>query len=145
MFVGGGYAGVEALAEIEDMARYATRYYDSIEPSDLHFVLVEMANRILPEVSEDLGRYTVDRLRERGIDVRLGTTLDSCVDGHVELSDGGRFDADTIVWTAGVKASPVLRNTDLPLDEKGRLKGNRRPARRGARACLDRGRQRGRA
>jgi NADH dehydrogenase len=121
VFVGGGYAGVEALGEIEDMARFATHYYDNIGPADLRFVLVEMANRILPEVSEDLGQYTVDRLAERGIDVRLGTKLESCVGGHVVLSDGTEFDADTIVWTAGVKANPVLASSDLPRDSAGRV------------------------
>ncbi|MGI8702658.1 MAG: NAD(P)/FAD-dependent oxidoreductase [Nocardioidaceae bacterium] len=122
VFVGGGYAGVEALAEIEDMARYATRYYENIGPEDLRFVLVEMADRILPEVGADLGVYTVDRLRERGIDVRLGTKLVSCVGGHVVLSDGLELDADTIVWTAGVKANPVLTSSDLPLDASRRVR-----------------------
>lgn len=122
VFVGGGYAGVEALAELEDMARYATRYYDSISEDDLRFVLVEAAGRILPEVGEDMGRYTVKRLQDRNIDVRLNTRLESCVDGHVVLSDGEEFDSDTIVWTAGVKANPVLASSDLPLDEKGRVK-----------------------
>ncbi|MGH3502466.1 MAG: NAD(P)/FAD-dependent oxidoreductase [Nocardioidaceae bacterium] len=122
VFVGGGYAGVEALAEIEDMARFATRYYDSISAGDLRFVLVEMADRILPEVGADMGRYTVDRLRKRGIEVRLGTKLESCVDNHVALSDGTELDADTIVWTAGVKANPVLMRSDLPIDVHGRVR-----------------------
>jgi NADH dehydrogenase len=122
VFVGGGYAGVEALAELEDMARYATRYYEDIEPKDLRFVLVEATGRILPEVGPEMGRYTVKELRKRGIDVKLDTRLESCVAGHVVLSDGTEFDSDTIVWTAGVKANPVLRQTDLPLDERGRLR-----------------------
>jgi NADH dehydrogenase len=122
VFVGGGYAGVEALAEIEDMARFATRYYENIGPADLRFVLVEMAGRILPEVGEKLGRYTVDRLTERGIEVKLGTKLESCVDGHIVLSDGSQFDADTVVWTAGVKANPVLDASDLPRDKAGRVR-----------------------
>jgi NADH:ubiquinone reductase (H+-translocating) len=123
VFVGGGYAGVEALAELQDMAWYAvSRYYEDFQPEDMRWVLVEAANRILPEVGEDLGRYTVDRLREAHIDVKLETRLESCVDGHVVLSDGSTFDSDTIVWTAGVKANPVLAKTDLPLDEKGRVR-----------------------
>jgi NADH:ubiquinone reductase (H+-translocating) len=122
VFVGGGYAGIEALAELEDMARYATRYYERISSDDLHFVLVEASNRILPEVSEDMGRYTAEQLRRRGIDIRLQTRLESCVDGHVVLSDGEEFDADIIVWTAGVKANPVLAKSDLPLDDRGRVK-----------------------
>jgi NADH dehydrogenase len=122
VFVGGGYAGVEAIAELEDLARYATRYFDTLTPADLHFVLVEAAGRILPEVGEDMGRYTVKRLTERGIDVRLNTRLDSAVDRHIVLSDGTEFDADTLVWTAGVKANPVLLDSDLPRDDKGRLR-----------------------
>ena len=68
-----------------------------------------------------MSAYTVDRLRERNIDVRLDTRLESAVDGHIKLSDGEEFDAETLVWTAGVKANPVLGDTDLPLDDKGRL------------------------
>src|SRR5690606_36059558 len=111
VFVGGGYAGVKALAELEDMARYACRYYDNVEPSDMRWVLVEAADRILPEVGPDMGEYTVEQLRQRGIEVRLQTLLKSCKEGHVELSDGTEFEADTIVWTAGVKANPVLAHT----------------------------------
>ena len=119
--VGGGYAGVEALAELEDMARAACRDYDEIDPAEMRWVLVEAAGRILPEVSASLGRYTVDRLRERGIAVLLETRLLSCVDGHVELTDGQRFETDTVVWTAGVRANPALLATDLPLDGSGRV------------------------
>ena len=120
--VGGGYAGVEALAELEDLTRYATRYYADLEPSDLRWVLVEATGRILPEVGEDMGRYTVEQLRRRTIDVRLETRLESCVGGHVVLDDGTELDSATLVWTAGVKAHPVLALTDLPLDERGRVR-----------------------
>ena len=119
--VGGGYAGIEALAEMEDMARGALRYYAELDPSDMRWVLVEATNRILPEVGPDMGAYTAEQLRRRGIDIRLGTRLESCVDGHVRLSDGSQFEADTIVWTAGVKPSPMLERTDLPRDERGRI------------------------
>jgi NADH:ubiquinone reductase (H+-translocating) len=122
VFVGGGYAGVEAFAELEDMARYATRYYSNLGPADMRWVLVEATGRILPEVGDDLGQYTVEQLRSRSMEVLLHTRLESCVDGHVELSDGQRFDADTIVWTAGVKANPVVASTGLPLDERGRIR-----------------------
>jgi NADH:quinone reductase (non-electrogenic) len=121
-FVGGGFAGIEALAELEDMARYATRYYENIEPSDLRWVLVEAAGRVLPEVRESLGVYTVLQLEKRGIEVYLSTLAKSFEGGHVVLSDGTEFDSDTIVWTAGVKANPVLTGSDLPIDERGRVK-----------------------
>jgi NADH dehydrogenase len=122
VFVGGGFAGVEALGELEDMARYALRYYRDLDARDLRFVLVEAAGRILPEVGEELGRYTVERLRERGIEVRLNTRLNSCVGHHIVLSDGDEFDASTLVWTAGVKPSPMLTDSDLPLGPKGHLR-----------------------
>jgi NADH:ubiquinone reductase (H+-translocating) len=121
-FVGGGFAGIEALAELEDMARYAIRYYENIETSDLRWVLVEAAGRILPEVRESLGVYTVLQLERRGIEVYLSTLAKSFEDGHVILSDGTEFDSDTIVWTAGVKANPVLAGSDLPLDDRGRVR-----------------------
>jgi NADH dehydrogenase len=121
VFIGGGYAGVEAMAELEDMSRYALRYFPSIEPREMRWVLVEAASRIMPEVSVRLSAYTVDRLAERDIDVRLNTRLESAVDGHIVLSDGTEFEADTLVWTAGVKANPMLEGTDLPRDDKGRL------------------------
>ncbi|MGN9755400.1 NAD(P)/FAD-dependent oxidoreductase [Streptomyces sp. SD31] len=122
VFVGGGYAGVEALGELEDMARYATRYYHNVRPEDMKWILVEASDRILPEVGEDMGRYTVTELRRRNIDVRLHTRLESCVDRVAVLSDGARFPTRTVVWTAGVKPHPILAATDLPLNERGRLK-----------------------
>jgi NADH dehydrogenase len=121
VFIGAGYAGIEALAEMEDMTRDALRYYDELDPADMHWVLVEATHRVLPEVDRDMGAYTVEQLRRRGLDVRLETRLESCVDGVVKLSDGDEFAADTIVWTAGVKPSPMLDQTDLPRDGKGRV------------------------
>lgn len=122
VFVGGGYAGVEALGELEDMARYTARYYHNVKPEDMKWILVEASDRILPEVGEEMGRYTVTELRRRNIDVRLHTRLDSCADRVAVLSDGARFPTRTVVWTAGVKPHPVLAATDLPLNERGRLK-----------------------
>ncbi|MFK4105011.1 NAD(P)/FAD-dependent oxidoreductase [Streptomyces sp. NPDC019531] len=122
VFVGGGYAGVEALGELEDMARYTARYYHNVRPEDMKWILVEATGRILPEVGEEMGRYTVSELRRRNIDVRLNTRLESCVDRVAVLSDGSRFPTRTVVWTAGVKPSPLLAATDLPLNERGRLK-----------------------
>jgi len=121
VFVGGGYAGIEALAEMEDMARDALRYYPELKQEEMHWVLVEATQRILPEVDPDMGAYTVRQLLKRQLDIRLGTLLESCVDGVVKLSDGDSFAADTIVWTAGVKPHPLIAATDLPRDAKGRI------------------------
>ncbi|MDO0927037.1 NAD(P)/FAD-dependent oxidoreductase [Streptomyces sp. TG1A-8] len=122
VFVGGGYAGVEALGELQDMARYAARYYHNVRPGDMRWILVEAAGRILPEVGEELGRYTVTQLRRRNVQVLLDTRLESCADRVAVLSDGQRFPTRTVVWTAGVKPHPVLAATDLPRTGRGRLK-----------------------
>ncbi|GGU25070.1 NADH dehydrogenase [Streptomyces daghestanicus] len=121
VFVGGGYAGVEALGELEDMARYAARSYHNIEPDDMKWILVEASGRVLPEVGEELGRRTVTELRRRNIDVRLRTRLESCADRVAVLSDGSRFPTRTVVWTAGVRPHPLLAATDLPRTGQGRL------------------------
>ncbi|MDQ3734388.1 MAG: NAD(P)/FAD-dependent oxidoreductase [Actinomycetota bacterium] len=121
-FVGGGYAGIEAFAELEDMASYAVKkYYPQLRADEMRWVLVEASSRILPEVSLVLAAYTVDQLLHRGMEVRLNTRLESMVEGHVVLNDGDAYDCDTVVWTAGVKPNPLLRNTDLRLDSKGRI------------------------
>ncbi|MET7382210.1 NAD(P)/FAD-dependent oxidoreductase [Streptomyces sp. NPDC005526] len=122
VFVGGGYAGVEALGELEDMARYAARYYHNVKPGDMKWILVEASDRILPEVGEEMGRYTVSELRRRNIQVLLETRLESCADRVAVLSDGQRFPTRTVVWTAGVKPHPLLAATDLPRNGRGRLK-----------------------
>ncbi|WP_026197230.1 NAD(P)/FAD-dependent oxidoreductase [Sciscionella marina] len=120
--VGGGFSGIETLAELEDMSRYACRYYENIESSDLRWVLVEGTGRILPEVRESLGVWTAEQLEARGVEIYLDTLAKSFEGGHVQLSDGTEFDSDTIIWTAGVKANPVLGSSDLPIDKRGRLK-----------------------
>ncbi|MEU4550893.1 NAD(P)/FAD-dependent oxidoreductase [Micromonospora violae] len=120
-FVGGGYAGIEALAEMEDMARDALRYYPELKQDEVRWVLVEATQRVLPEVDRDMGAYTVRQLMKRNMDIRLDTRLESCVDGVVKLSDGDSFRSDTIVWTAGVKPSPMLDATDFPRDDRRRV------------------------
>ncbi|MET8088945.1 NAD(P)/FAD-dependent oxidoreductase [Micromonospora sp. NPDC005220] len=120
-FVGGGYAGIEALAEMEDMARDALRYYPELKQDEVRWVLVEATQRVLPEVDRDMGAYTVQQLLKRNMDIRLDTRLESCVDGVVKLSDGDSFRSDTIVWTAGVKPSPMLDSTDFPRDDRRRI------------------------
>jgi NADH dehydrogenase len=121
VFVGGGYAGVEALAELEDLARDASRRYPGISRSDMRWVLVEAAREILPEMAPDMGPYAVRILRQRGIEVRLNTTLVSAVGGTMRLSDGDEFEADTLVWTAGVKPHPLAAQLGFATDERGRI------------------------
>lgn len=122
VFVGAGFAGIEALAELEDMARDACRWYPNIEAKDMRWMMVEASDRILPEVGPEMGRWTAEALRARGIEIKMNTLLKSAEGRHVVLSDGEEFDAGTLVWTAGVKPHPVIRRSDLPVDGKGRIR-----------------------
>ena len=121
VFVGGGFAGIEAFAETEDMARAALRYYPELTPADLRFVMVEAATRILPEMGDEMGGYTLEVLRARGMEIYLATRLESALDGIIKLSDGQEFAADTLVWTAGVKPNPVIAASDLPVGPRGHI------------------------
>jgi NADH:quinone reductase (non-electrogenic) len=121
VFVGAGYAGVEALGELEDLARDASRNYPMLGADEMHWVLVEAMGKILPELGEDLAGYAMEQLRRRGIEIALNTQLDSAEKGVIRLSDRREFPADTLVWTAGVKPSPLARASGLPVDGAGRV------------------------
>lgn len=122
--IGGGYSGVEAVAELQDMARAAVRRYRNLRARDLRWELIEADGEIMPELPPRLGEYTRRRLCRSGINVRLQTQVTSVADGVVTLSDGEQFAADTLVWTAGVRGNPLLATLGLPVDARGRLQCN---------------------
>jgi NADH dehydrogenase len=122
-FVGGGYAGVEALAELESLARDALRQYDRLRPRDLRWVLVEATDGLLPGLDRRLAAYSEFQLRKRGIEVHLGVRMTDCTDGVVHLSDPKipPYASGTIVWTAGQRPNPWAAELGLPVDERGRI------------------------
>jgi NADH dehydrogenase len=122
VFVGAGYAGVEALAELTDLVGDALRHYPSLKGRTQRWVLVDAGSKILAEVPGSLGAYAAKQLSRRGVDIRISTTLESVEEHAVTLSDGSRIETNTLVWTAGVKPNPVLSGLGLPLDERGRVK-----------------------
>ena len=96
--------------------------YPQLTFDDTHFHLIEAMGRIMPEVSLKTSHWVLKNLAQRGAEVHLDTQLTSAVDGNIELSTGETFESDLIVWTAGVMANPaIVRNTDLPVEERGRL------------------------
>jgi NADH dehydrogenase len=121
VFVGAGFAGVEALAELIDLVSDAHRHYPAIRDTPHRWVLVDAGSRILGEVPDKLSGYAATQLRKRSVDIRLGTTLEAVEETAVSFSDGTRLETDTLVWTAGVAPNPLLGEFGLPLDERGRV------------------------
>ncbi|HET7513390.1 MAG TPA: NAD(P)/FAD-dependent oxidoreductase [Gaiella sp.] len=122
VFVGAGYAGVEALAELNDLAHAAVdRSYPTLRDVPQRWVLVDAAPAILSEIPRKLGEYTHRYLERRGIEIHVGTTLASFDEREAVLADGTRIPARTLVWAAGVRPSPELASLALPLDERGRV------------------------
>ena len=122
-FVGGGYAGVEALAEMESLVSDALHTYPGLSRHDLRWVLVEARNSLLPGLDPKLAHYSEENLRKRGVEVLLETRLESCVDNKVVLSGHGvqPYISETIVWATGQRSSPLVSGLGLPVDDAGRL------------------------
>jgi NADH dehydrogenase, FAD-containing subunit len=121
VFVGAGYAGVEALAELADLTEDAARYYPRLKDVPRRWVLVDAAPKILPEIPSRLGDYAAHELEQRGIEIYVSTTLESVSDDGVVLAGGRSIPTATLVWTAGVMANPLLGELGLPLDERRRV------------------------
>lgn len=121
VFVGGGYAGVEALAELEDLARDASRLYPALRGVRHRWLLVDTAEAILHELPGRLSAYASRQLEGRGIELVMRAGLAGVDADGVTLADGTRIAAATLVWTAGVRPNPALEQLGLALDEHGRL------------------------
>ncbi|WP_083460216.1 NAD(P)/FAD-dependent oxidoreductase [Jiangella muralis] len=118
--VGGGFTGVEGFGELLSLGTALLKHYPELDPGDLAFHLVEVRDRILPEVTDKPGAWVVRHLEGRGAHVHLGTKLVSARDGHIVLSDGSEYENELLIWTAGNQSNPVVaRHTDLPVDEQG--------------------------
>jgi NADH:ubiquinone reductase (H+-translocating) len=122
VFVGGGYAGLEALAELQDFAADALDFYPRASLHGMRWVLVEASGRVLPEIDPSLADYALDQLRGRGIDIRVGTTIEAVGPSSTTLSTGETIPTRTVVWTAGVTPHPSTRRLGLPLDERHRIR-----------------------
>jgi NADH dehydrogenase len=118
--VGGGFAGVETVGAINDLARDILPHYSLIDPREVRVVLIHGGAVILPELGEALGLYAQEKLRNRQVEVKLNTRVISYADGAVHCSDGEAVPAGILVWAAGVSPSPILKDTPLEL-QNGRV------------------------
>ena len=107
---GGGFAGVELVAELHDLVHDVLIYHPGIERDDLRFILVHSRDKILPELSDRLGAYALELLRRRGIECALGVRVTGASRDGVSLSDGTSISTETFVWTAGNEPAPLVRS-----------------------------------
>jgi NADH:ubiquinone reductase (H+-translocating) len=118
---GGGFAGVETIAGINDFIREAVRFYSNLGEDMLRVLLIHPGDVILPELGEKLGRYTEKKLAERGVEIRVNTRVTGVTENGVQLSTGERVESKALIWTAGTSPNPALDS--LPCaKERGRLK-----------------------
>lgn len=120
LVAGGGFAGVETVAAVNDLLRQALRFYPRLSLADLRVMIVHPGPYLLPELGEKLGRYTAARLEERGVTVALNTRVAGVNHDRVTLSDGREILTRNLVWTAGTSANPVLDGV-VCNKERGRL------------------------
>jgi NADH dehydrogenase len=117
---GGGFAGVETIAGINDFVRESLRFYPNLREDLLRVILVHPGEVILPELSPKLGRYAQQKLAERGVDIRLNTRVTGMSEQSVELSDCTSINTHTLIWTAGTSPNPLLATLPCQKD-RGRL------------------------
>jgi NADH dehydrogenase len=120
VIVGASYSGTELAAQLRALADAAAKQME-FDPAVVKFLLLDLAEQVMPEVGAKLGAKAMTVLRQRGIDVRLGLTLKEVHADHVVLSDGSRVHTRTVAWVTGVTGAPLIETLGLPT-EKGRLK-----------------------
>jgi NADH dehydrogenase len=121
MFAGAGYAGVEGIAELHDFAAKTLKFYPRCQAQGTRWVLIQSGDRIMPETDRSLAEFAARKLNQRGIEIMTGTRLAEVTESSVRLSTGEALPTRTVVWTAGVRAHPVVEEFGLPLDEQGRI------------------------
>lgn len=119
VIVGSSFTGTELAGEFEVFLRRAAKRYANIAPGDIALTLVDLADRILPNLDAGLAAFAAERLRGRGVDLRLRTSVKRVTPREVVLSNGEALAAETVVWCAGIAPNPVLAGLELPVDSRG--------------------------
>jgi NADH dehydrogenase len=121
VIVGGGFTGVEVAGELVDFFQSIRRYYPLVEQGETRVAIVEGGSSLLPELPAAMGAYARHNLTQRGVDVRLGTTVKEARDDGLVLGDGSVLETDTIVWSAGVRPAPVVCDLPTPHVKNGAI------------------------
>jgi NADH:ubiquinone reductase (H+-translocating) len=123
IIVGGGFAGVETAGELNDFLRDAVNdYYHNIEPKDIQVIIIQSGNRLLPEMSEELAEFAMQKLIKSGVKVILNARVIGATANSVKLKDGRTISTNTIIWSGGVASNPITEELPCEHDKKsGRI------------------------
>ena len=120
--VGGGFSGVETIGELNDFIRHSIKhYYHNISENDIRLILINSRNRILPEVTEELANFALEKLKKNNIDVLLNTKVTSASKNNITLSNDQVISSYSLIWAGGVKAAPFISNLNCKHDKSGRI------------------------
>jgi NADH:ubiquinone reductase (H+-translocating) len=123
--VGGGFSGVETVGELNDFIQDSIKhYYHNIKREDARIVLVNSGTRVLPEVTEDLSEFALQKLRKNGTEVILNSRVTGATMNSVKLSDGSEIPTHTLVWAGGVRPGSLVANLVCEHDKVGRVISN---------------------
>jgi NADH dehydrogenase len=112
--VGAGYTGTEVAAHGKLFTDEMAHIHPSLGPEPVHWLLLDIASRVLPELDEHLSRTADAVLRERGVDVRMGVSIEEATEHGVRLTTGEELGTRTIVWCVGVRPDPLVESLGLP-------------------------------
>jgi NADH dehydrogenase len=121
---GGGFSGVEVVAELNDFVRGVARNYRQLDPREIRVVLLHGRERILPEVTEKLGLFAQKILQQRGVEIHLHTRLAAATGADAILSDGTTIPTRTLISTVPSSPHPIIESLALPRDKSGKLTAN---------------------
>jgi NADH dehydrogenase len=121
VIAGGGFAGAETAGAVNDFVRETAKFYPRLREEEIRLVVIHPGEYLLPELGEELGRYAEKKLKERQVEVIIGARVASYDGSVVALNNGTSIPARTLIWTAGVKPSPVIAALPCP-KEKGRIR-----------------------
>jgi len=123
VIVGGGFAGVETAGELNDFIRDSIKYYyHNIDKNKIRVVIVQSGNRLLPEMSEELAQFALEKLHKSGVEVILNSRVVGATEHSVKLKDGNIIHTKTIIWSGGVAPSSLVSSLSCMHDSKnGRI------------------------
>ena len=127
VIVGGGFAGVETAGELNDFLRDSVEdYYHNIESKDVRVIIIQSGKRLLPEMSEELADFALQKLVQSGVEVILDARVIGATENKVKINDGRNISTNTIIWTGGVAPNPIVEEISCKHDEKsGRIAVNK--------------------